>query len=162
MSVLLLLSIRVLPGVESWQSFNKQAFYQAMASGDIDEIDTELSKIETGAVAIKETGTEKDAYEGALLMKKAGLVSKPAEKLRFFKAGRIKLETCLAKDGANGEYHFLRLIIQEHAPGIVHYRANLKTDSEYIHHTFKNLSPVVQKAITDYSKHSKILRPEDF
>jgi hypothetical protein len=133
-----------------------------MASEDAGEIDAELSKVETVSGTMKETGIDKDAYEGALLMKKAGLVSKPAEKLRFFKAGRIKLETSLAKDSSNGEYHFLRLIIQEHAPGIVHYRADLKTDSEYIHHTFKNLSPVVQKAITDYSKHSKILRPEDF
>jgi len=105
---------------------------------------------------------EKEAYEGALLMRKSGLLKKAAEKLKLFKKGRIKLETALLKDSSNGEYHFLRLTIQEHAPKIVKYRAELETDKQYIIKSFKNLSPVVQQAIIDYSKNSKILNPEDF
>jgi len=94
-------------------------------------------------------------------MKKAGLVTKPADKLKFFKAGRIKLETSLAQDSANGEYHFLRLIIQEHAPRIVKYSADQEKDRQIIHHTFKGLSPAAKQAIIDYSRKSKIVHPED-
>jgi hypothetical protein len=138
------------------QIFNKQAFYDTMASGNLAGIDAELINVGVSSIV------EKEAYEGALLMRKAGLMTRPADKLKSFKAGRVKLETSLMKDSSNGEYHFLRLTIQEHAPGIVKYHSELKKDSQIIHNTFKNLSPIVQKAIIDYSKNSKILRPEEF
>ncbi|MDR3716929.1 MAG: hypothetical protein P4L51_29315 [Puia sp.] len=138
------------------QVFDKQAFYKVMETGDLGQINDELTKIGSASLP------EKEAYEGALLMRKAGLTGNPADKLKFFKAGRIKLESSLIKDSSNGEYHFLRLTIQEHAPGIVRYHAELKKDSRYLHDTFKSLSPVVRQAIIDYSKNSKILRPEDF
>jgi hypothetical protein len=143
-------------GKQAGGAFDKPAFYSVVATGDMDKINAELALI--GASPIQ----EKEAYEGVLLMKKAGLVARPAEKLKLFKAGRIKLETSLAKDSANGEYHFLRLIIQEHAPKIVKYSADLETDRHIIRHAFKGLSPAVKQAIIDYSKKSKILRPEDF
>lgn len=146
-------------GTESWQvfqDFDKPAFYSVMASGNVEKIDMELTLIASASFP------EKEAYEGALLMKKAGLSHKPADKLRLFKTGRIKLESSLLKDSTNAEYHFLRLIIQEHAPRVVKYDSDLEKDSQVIHQTFKNLSPSVQQAILDYSKHSKILRRKDF
>lgn len=154
--LLFVLSSLVMQGKEVQQSFNKPAFYTVMASGNVDQINAELMRVAAASII------EKEAYEGALLMKKAGLMTKPADKLKFFKSGRIKLESSLIKDSSNGEYHFLRLIIQEHAPGVVKYHAELKKDSQYIHNVFKSLSPIVQQAIIDYSKNSKILRPEDF
>lgn len=137
------------------QDFDRSAFYTALASANADGINRELTLL--GAASIR----EKEAYEGALLMKKAGLVAIPAEKLKFFKAGRFKLESSLKKDSTNGEYHFLRLTIQEHAPRIVKYAADLEKDSQYIQLTYKSLSPVVQHAIIDYCKQSKILHAED-
>jgi len=139
-----------------WQDFDKPAFYNVLAYGNVDKVTAELTLIEASSIR------EKEAYAGVLLMKKAGLVSKPAEKLRLFKTGRIRLETALARDSTNGEYHFLRLIIQEHAPKIVKYSADLEKDSKIIHHTFKSLTPAAKQAIIDYSQHSKVLRPEDF
>ena len=68
----------------------------------------------------------------------------------------------LLKDSVNGEYHFLRLSIQEHAPEIVKYRTELEADKQYIIKTFKNLLPAVQQAIIEYSKNSIILHPQDF
>lgn len=138
------------------QNFDKSTFYTIMASGDLDAVNGELALLATSS------SPEKEAYEGALLMRKAGLLARPAEKLRSFKAGRIQLESALLKDNANGEYHFLRLIIQEHAPGIVHYSKDLEEDNHIVHQTFKKLTPSVQKAIIDYSKKSKTLDPEDF
>ena len=120
------------------------------------EINDELELLNSTSVS------EKEAYEGALLMKKAGLAKIPVEKLKIFKKGRIKLETALLSDDDNGEYHFLRLVIQEHAPKIAKYSANLESDKQAIKKSFKSLSPVVQGVIIDYCKNSKILHAQDF
>jgi hypothetical protein len=133
--------------------FDKSAFYSAMAANDISSINTQLNIVITSSI------NEKEAYEGALLMKKAGLITKPAEKLSLFKAGRLKLEAAIKKDKENAEFIFLRLIIQEHAPKIVDYRNNIDTDASIIRSNFKTLSPVVQQAINDYTKKSKVLKP---
>ena len=143
-------------GKQILQTFDKSSFYIVMASGSAEDINVELTKVAATSIP------EKEAYEGALLMKKAGLVKKAADKLKIFKAGYILLESALKNDSTNGEYHFLRLTIQEHAPRTARYYKDLKKDSLYIQNTFKDLSPVVQKAIIDYSKNSKILRPDEF
>ncbi|MDB5209945.1 MAG: hypothetical protein JWQ30_772 [Sediminibacterium sp.] len=137
------------------QGFDKESFYSAMASGNMEQINDELVVVRAASFH------EKDAYEGALLMRKSGLLKKAQEKLNAFKAGRIKFETALQDDGDNAEYRFLRLTIQEHAPRVVKYYHEIEKDSQFIKKAYKNLSPVVQKAILDYSKTSKVLRPED-
>lgn len=144
-----------LQGNNFMQSFNRSAFYAVMASGKISDVNEELLLLNSISIS------EKEAYEGALMMRKGGLEKIPAEKLKFFKKGRIKLETALLKDSSNGEYHFLRLTIQENAPKIVKYNAELETDKQHIKESFKNLSPIVRQAIIDYSKNSKILHPQD-
>jgi len=126
-----------------------------MASGKTDEINAQLSVLDESTVPGKE------AYEGALLMKKAGLAARPKDKLKLFKSGYVKLENSIAKDSANIEYHFLRLAIQEHAPKIVNYNKDLKKDSQDIYLYFSHSAPVVQKAILEYSKNSKILHSKD-
>jgi len=137
------------------QDFDREAFYAAMASSSLERVNSELSVVRSSSVK------EKDAYEGALLMKKAGLLKIPAEKLKAFKAGRIRFEPAIQGDEGNAEYHFLRLTIQEHAPKVVKYYKEIETDKAYIHKGYKNLSPVVQKAILDYSKTSKVLHQDD-
>jgi hypothetical protein len=138
------------------QTFDKFRFYSVMASGKVDDINNEIAVVSSSETSYKE------GYEGALLMRKAGLLKIPAEKLKYFKRGRIKLETALLNDKDNAEYHFLRLTIQEHAPKIVKYHDRLETDKEYIKKSFKNLPPVVQQAIINYSTSSKVLNPRDF
>lgn len=139
-----------------FQKFEKSAFYQAMASGTLDDINRELN-----AVASAPAG-ERDAYEGILLMRKGGLLKKPKDKLQSFKSGRIKFQTAFMADSNNTEFRFLRLGIQEHAPKIVKYRSNINADKAYIKEHFKALSPVVQHAVLEYSKTSKVIHPEDF
>ena len=133
--------------------FDKSAFYSALAANDVNSINAQLNMVKTSSI------NEKEAYEGALLMKKAGLITKPAEKLSLFKAGRLKLEAAIKKDKENAEFSFFRLIIQEHAPKIVEYRNNINADVSTIRSNFKTLSPVVQQAIHDYTKKSKVLKP---
>jgi hypothetical protein len=142
------------PGRNS-QDFDRSAFYTAMASGDLRGLNQELDVVGHASIP------EKRAYEGALLMRKAGELKIPGDKLRFFRLGRIKLESALSKDPWNGEYHFLRLTIQEHAPHILKYYKELDIDRQAIRDTFKSLNPVAQQAIIDYSKTSKTLHPED-
>ena len=140
---------------EPQQTFDKSGYYRVMASGDLAAIDSAL------VVLTRTMPREKEAYEGALLMKKAGLLHRPKEKLTVFRSGAVKLEAALAKDSSNGEYHFLRLIIQEHAPAVVHYHNDEEKDSQLIYRIFKTLSPVVQKAILDYCPHSKRLHAKE-
>jgi hypothetical protein len=138
------------------QKFEKSAFYAAMAGTDLAAVDSELDMLKDAPAK------ERDGYEGALLMKKASLQKKAKDKLSFFKAGRIKLETALMADPDNTEFHFLRLAIEEHAPKIVKYHKDIDTDKALVIKNYKNQSPAVQHAILDYSKNSKVLHKEDF
>ena len=153
---LILGSSKITNGLPFIQNFDKAVFYHVMKSGGIDEIDGQLS------ILSKSDIKEKEAYEGALLMKKASVVKKAKEKLSLFKSGRIKLETAIHLDNDNVEYHFLRLMIQEHAPKITKYHGQIKEDGQYIRENFKKLPEVVQKVVIDYSKTSKTLQPGDF
>lgn len=138
------------------QKFEKAEFYSIMKSGDITAVDNEMAALDNAPAK------EKDGYTGALLMKKAGLMKKPKDRLKFFKEGRIKLETALVADNENTEFHFLRLAIEEHAPKIVKYHADIERDKALVIKNFKNLSQAVQHAILDYCSNSKVLHREDF
>src|ERR1700743_2133811 len=81
-----------------WQVFDKAGYYVVMASGSLTDVDSVLSLLQQGAA--------KEAFEGALLMRKAGLLHRPKEKLSVFRSGALKLEAALAKDSGNAEYHF--------------------------------------------------------
>jgi len=138
------------------QNISKTAFYNAMSADEVATIDNELTVLQNSSSG------EKGAYEGALLMKKAGLTKGPKKKLDLFKAGRIKLETAIMADKENTEYRFLRLAIEERAPKIVKYHADIEADKVMVEKNFKNLSQTTQKAILDYCKTSKVLHSEDF
>lgn len=131
---------------------DRSAFYTAIASDNITVIDAQLAVLKTAS------GADKDAFEGALLMKKAGLVAKTKEKMSLFKAGRGKLEIAIDKENNNAEYRFLRLLIQENAPKIVNYRSDVTDDIAVIKANYKALPASVQQAIADYSKKSKALK----
>lgn len=136
--------------------FDKEGYYEVMATDKMQMIDNELDVLK------KSSSTSMGAYEGALLMKKAGLVKKGKDKIDTFKAGRKKLEAAIKTDPQNAEWRFLRLIIQENAPKAVNYKNELDADSKFVVDNFKTLSPVVQKAINNYSKNSKVLNSKDF
>jgi hypothetical protein len=142
--------------VHAAKEFNKAAFYSVMASGELNKIDHEIEVVQNTAIA------EKQGYEGALLMRKAGLVPKPKDRLKYFKEGRIKFDGAIMADADNGEYHFLRLTIQEHAPNAVKYKGDLEKDKQFIVQHFKSMPATVQKAIVEYSKNSGVLHREDF
>ncbi len=138
------------------EKFGKAAFYSVMKAGNLADVDNELALLSTAPAK------ERDGYEGALLMKKADLMKKPKDRLKYFKEGRIKLETALLADNDNTEFHFLRLAIEEHAPKIVRYKADIAKDKDLVIKNFNSQSPAVQHAILDYCSNSKVLHREDF
>ena len=153
----ILLSIFLLRFAASGQqSLNKAPFFAAMQSGDIKHINEQLKMVEASSI------DDKDAYYGALLMRKAGLVNGAPNKLSMFKSGYKKLESSIKKNNASVELHFLRLMIQENAPGILGYKNDEQQDADLIKKNYKDLPKVVQQALSDYSRHSKILKQADF
>lgn len=152
LNLLIIFSFSVLPAKSQSPNIDKSALYKVLASGNLTEIDTQISKVKATAFE------EKAAFEGTLLMKKAQLVVNSKDKLNFFKAGRSKLESSISTHKENTEYRFLRLIIQENAPKIVKYSNNLDEDSKWIRANFASLTPSLQQAILDYNKKSNILK----
>ena len=138
------------------QKFDKAEFYEIMKSGTLDIINNELEVIKSAPEK------DRNGYEGALLMKKAGMLKKPKDRLAFFKQGRIKLETALLANPENTEFHFLRLAIEERAPKIVKYHSDIEKDKAIVMKNFKSQSPAVRHAILDYCEKSKVLHKEDF
>jgi hypothetical protein len=136
-------------------SFDRERFYTALSSANSDKINEQLELVKKTDIA------EKNAFEGTLLMRKAGLVFGAPQKLSLFKEGHKKLENSIAHDTANVEYRFLRLMIQENAPRMLGYKSNINKDCEMIRRNYKRLSQAVQKAITNYIKTSKSLHIDD-
>ncbi len=151
------IAVNILMAQSKESGFSKSAFYQAMASNDTKAIDDQLALLKNADI----TENEKQAYEGSLTMKKAGLVGGPNKKLNLFKDGHKKLEDAIRQDSSNAEFRFLRLMIQEHAPGILGYKNDIQKDSQYIRKSYKTLPQAVQQAVVDYSKKSKALKLQD-
>jgi len=133
--------------------FDRKGYYHVLKAGGLIEIGQELATVTALG------GNDGEAYSGGLLMRKAGLLKRPKEKLEAFKRGRIKLETAIHADPQKAEYHFIRLIIQEHAPKVTKYQDQLEEDRELIRRQFSKLPADLQEAIRDYSQASAVLHP---
>jgi len=140
----------------SSEKFERSNFYAAFASDNIDTINRQLDIIKND----KPKGGS--AFEGALKMKKAGLLKGASNKLKEFKAGRGKLEDMIAAQPQNAEFRFLRLMVQEQAPKILGYKNELEGDHKYLVEHFSTMPQAAQKAVVNYSKVSKVLSPSDF
>ncbi len=81
-ALIFLASAGLVTGGTAPQKFDKADFYAVMKSGGKAAVDNEIELVKNDAPP-----KEKDGYEGALLMKKAGLAKKPKDRLSFFKAG---------------------------------------------------------------------------
>jgi hypothetical protein len=136
-------------------TINRQAFYKAVQSDNKELVNAQLTELTS--VTPKNT---QDAFLGTMTMKKAGLGGSPITKLHLFKVGHKLLETAILQDPNNAEFRFLRLMIQENAPGILGYKSNEEKDSEFIRKSYKSLLPDLQHVIADYNKKSKVLKLE--
>ena len=135
----------------SAQTFTRSSFYKAFPEESLFSVDDNLKMIWDSSFR------EKEAYVGALLMKKAGIVGNPVDKLSLFKEGHKKLESAIQMDKMNTEYRFLRLVIQEQAPSFLGYDDEIEEDSKLVREQLRNLPKEVQEAAIDYARTSKAL-----
>jgi hypothetical protein len=137
-------------------SFSKKDFYRALSGNSVEKINQEIGILENGNPV-----QSADAYKGALYMKKASFPATLNEKLSLFKNGKALLENEIAKQTGNIEFRFLRLIIQENAPGFLAYNNNIQEDKNSIINGFSKLDIELKNIILEYSKQSKILQTSD-
>jgi hypothetical protein len=133
-------------------AIDRPAFYKAMEENNRGLVNEQLKVLDSAPE------TERQAFMGAMLMKKAGFRAPPPIKLRTFKSGHKMLEAAIKQDPVNAEFRFLRLVVQEHAPDVLGYKKDIQTDTEYIRKYYKSLPDEVQRIIEDYSKKSKFLK----
>lgn len=133
------------------QTFTRTSFYKTFPEESLFSVDDNLKLIWDSSFR------EKEAYAGTLLMKKAGIVANPVDKLSLFKEGHKKLENAIQLDKSNGEYRFLRLVIQEQAPSFLGYDDEIDEDSKMVREQLRSLPKEVQEAAIDYARTSKAL-----
>ena len=133
-------------------TFSKSDYFTVIAGEDNASITAMLRKLEV------DKSVDQNAYKGALLMKSAGFQSTPFAKLNRFNKGRQILEKEIETYPKNTEYRFLRLIIQENAPGLLFYYSNIEEDAAWVKKHYKELKADVRSAIVSYSKKSVNLK----
>ena len=131
-------------------------YYKALNSDSLELINNQIGELEK-----MPTTPIIRAYMGAIIMKRASYEPLVKDKVSIFKKGHELLEGEIIVDDKNTEYLFLRLAVQEHAPNILNYSANISADKSIIINQFHTLSFTVQKQIIAYSKKSKILSPDE-
>jgi hypothetical protein len=94
-------------------------------------------------------------------MRKAGFVKGVGGKLKTFKKGVQLLDDEIKVNPANTEFRFLRLTIQEHAPGILMYNSALDEDKQAIVSGYSKLNADLKDVISDYAKDSRVLKGSD-
>lgn len=144
----------------AWQSDLKNAydyseFYKAFKTED-----TILFNQQLKALASLQ-GIERDAFYGALLMKKSKSLPTIKMKLDNFRDGRELLENSIQQDPSNPEFRFLRLATQENAPSILNYNDHKEEDASFIIASFAKIAPKIQHFIREYATVSEVLKPED-
>lgn len=151
-----------LPGINRllsaniFQKINLTDFYSSLESQDTAKLNSFLLVLEN------DSGLISQAYTGALLMKKSGMQKTAKEKLSMFKKGKALLEDAIKKENKNGEFYFLRLIIQENCPDFLKYKDNIKEDVDAVKQMYKKFSPALKQVVIDYSKKSKALKADEF
>lgn len=130
-----------------------ERFFTVLSQGSKDDVEKLILDYE----AKGDTGSQANIYRGALYARMAGLVNTPAQRLEYFKRGRLLIEAEIKQNADNIEYRFIRLIIQEQAPSIVRYRDNIEEDSAMIIAGYETLDDELKREIDRYAKTSKLL-----
>ena len=137
-------------------TINKTNFYSYFKSNDKISIETGIKFISTTP-----DSNIKNAYLGALIIKSAQYSKLVADRLEIFKSGKWLLETAIKKDPSNVEFRFLRFVLQENCPKLLHYNINLKEDKLLICEKYNTLELIVKNEINLYCIESVLLSIKD-
>ena len=136
-------------------SIDKLSFYKAFESNS--EV-TMQSKIESLEKLTQ--SDQKDAYLGAITMKKSQFEKTPKEKAELFKIGKTLLESAIDSSPKKVEYRFLRLAIQENTPKVLKYNTSIEEDVNMIQNSYSSLDGTVKRVIKKYAESSKNLNSQ--
>lgn len=137
---------------QSVGAINRERYYSAFESKSLEKINKEIKLLQQHKSSVL-----KDAFLGAMIMKRAQFLKTPKEKVNVFKKGKELLESAIKKHPKNAEFRFLRLAIQENCPKLLKYNTNLNEDSEVITKQFTTLHSITRKHIKKYAQHSQKL-----
>ncbi|OFZ54229.1 MAG: hypothetical protein A3D92_07945 [Bacteroidetes bacterium RIFCSPHIGHO2_02_FULL_44_7] len=146
--ILFLIALSVAPFID------RLGFYRAFESSSASQMDSELKNLKSA-----KANTTRDAYIGALIMKKSQFMATPKEKVEKFKEGAALLEAAIRSEPSNSEFRFLRFAIQENVPKIVKYSSNIEEDKAVIVKSYKHMDPTLKKVVRSYANASKNLSP---
>lgn len=132
---------------------SKTEFYKAFSGDSPEAMDKVLAKLEAN-----ENEARTQAYEGALLMKKAAFAKGVKAKVNIFKKGAKLLEKQIDAAPSNIEYRFLRLCVQEHAPGILGYNTHIDVDKKSVIEGFAKMDGELKEIVKEYTATSKTLK----
>lgn len=127
-------------------TFSKAEFFKTLEAGEQANIVALEKKIAAATASV-----DQQAYYGTIMMKSAEYQKTAGDKLKKFKEGKTLLEAAIQSNSANVEYRFLRLMIQENAPKILKYTANIKEDAAFIKANQSKASKEVKTAIVNYA-----------
>ncbi|MGN7887931.1 hypothetical protein ACN9ML_31785 [Dyadobacter endophyticus] len=156
MKQIVALWLLVLLAVSAQAQIDKGVYYKALSSGQQESIDKVLTRLEA-----ERSSPKVNAYIGALTMKKAGFVKGVGGKVKTFKKGAHLLEDEIKANPANTEFRFLRLTVQEHAPGILKYNKEIDADKQAVVSGYEKLDADLKSVIADYARDSKVLKESD-
>lgn len=89
------------------------------------------------------------AYRGGFQTIWANHVFNPVAKLRTFNQGKSNIEKAVLMDPNSPEIRYIRLSVQQHAPGFLGYKDAIAEDVEFLRkHRGRITSEVVQQHIT--------------
>ena len=134
-------------------SISKSDFYNSLESTKESVIEQLQQKVQKSSFF-----EEKNAYLGAVLMKKASFQFLPNKKLGLFLDGKALLENAVSKHPENAEIRFIRLMIQENSPKFLGYYSNQYNDAKLVKKEWKNFPVELQFIVKDYSRKSTILK----
>jgi hypothetical protein len=134
----------------------KREFYKAFSFGNLNQIDSIIKVLDADT-----TFKFRNAYKGAIMMKKSFLLKSPEAKLKSYNAGNKLLEKEIANYPQNTEYRFLRLVVQERAPEFLKYNKNIPEDKAMVIKNFRELDFLARDFILQYSKVSSVIKTNE-
>ena len=142
----------LLIGFQSLGAINRERFYSVFESNSLDEINKEIQLLTK-----EKSSPQKDAFLGAMVMKRAQFLKTPKDKISVFKEGKNLLESAIKSQPKNAEFRFLRLAIQENCPKILKYNTNKEEDSKTITSRYSTMHHITKKHVKKYALHSQQL-----
>ncbi len=134
-------------------SFNRKSVYTDLSSESETTIAAQIKSLKKLS-----STSETRAFIGVFVMKSAQFEFAPWSKWNVFSRGKDLLEKEISAHSSNVEFRFLRLLIQENAPGIVMYSDNIDADAKIVKKSYKTLEKESQDFILKYSKKSEALK----